>query len=80
MESQHTEYAVGIGEVLWDMLPEGKKLGGAPANFSYHVSQFGLPGCVVSAVGNDALGEEITDNILDKDLDFSIDKVPYPTG
>ena len=40
---------VGMGEALWDILPEGKKLGGAPANFAYHVSQFGLKSCVVSA-------------------------------
>ena len=33
---------VGMGEVLWDMLPEGKQLGGAPANFAYHASQFGF--------------------------------------
>lgn len=36
------KYVVGIGEALWDVLPEGKKIGGAPANFAYHVSQFGL--------------------------------------
>ena len=41
---------VGMGEALWDVLPEGKKIGGAPANFAYHVSQFGLESCVVSAV------------------------------
>ena len=40
---------VGMGEVLWDILPEGKKIGGAPANFAYHISQFGLDSCVVSA-------------------------------
>ena len=34
--------AVGIGEVLWDMLPDGRKIGGAPANFAYHTSQFGI--------------------------------------
>ena len=28
-----------MGEALWDMLPEGKKIGGAPANFAYHISQ-----------------------------------------
>lgn len=44
---------VGMGEALWDVLPDGKKIGGAPANFVYHVSQFGLPSCVVSAVGDD---------------------------
>ena len=41
----NNKYVVGIGEVLWDVLPEGKKLGGAPANFAYHVSQFGLNSC-----------------------------------
>ena len=71
---------VGIGEVLWDVLPEGKKIGGAPANFAYHVSQFGLPGCVVSAVGEDALGSEILDNFRDKGLCTHIATVPYPTG
>ena len=53
---------VGMGEALWDMLPEGKKIGGAPANFAYHVSQFGLKSMVVSAVGDDALGNEILDS------------------
>ena len=38
---------VGIGEALWDVLPEGKKIGGAPANFAYHVSQFGLDSLTV---------------------------------
>ena len=50
------DIVVGMGEALWDVLPEGKKIGGAPANFAYHVSQFGLPSRVVSAVGNDPLG------------------------
>ena len=53
---------VGMGEALWDVLPEGKKIGGAPANFAYHVSQFGLSSCVVSAIGDDALGHEIVEN------------------
>ena len=51
-------YVVGLGEVLWDVLPEGKKLGGAPANFAYHISQFGYDAMAVSAVGNDTLGDE----------------------
>lgn len=71
---------VGMGEALWDVLPEGKKIGGAPANFAYHVSQFGLPSCVVSAVGDDALGNEILENFASKDLNYMIEKVPYPTG
>ena len=47
---------IGLGEVLYDVLPQGAKLGGAPANFAYHASQFGYEAVAVSAVGNDALG------------------------
>lgn len=71
---------VGMGEALWDMLPEGKKIGGAPANFAYHVSQFGLDSRVVSAVGEDDLGKEILDNFREKNLNCMIETVPYPTG
>lgn len=71
---------VGMGEALWDVLPEGKKIGGAPANFAYHVKQFGLPSCVVSAVGADPLGDEILENFNAKGLDTLIETVPYPTG
>ncbi|MBJ2188942.1 MAG: carbohydrate kinase [Muribaculaceae bacterium] len=71
---------VGMGEALWDVLPEGKKIGGAPANFAYHVSQFGLKSCVVSAIGDDALGAEILKNFDGKQLCHLIDTVPYPTG
>lgn len=74
------DIVVGMGEALWDVLPEGKKIGGAPANFAYHVSQFGLPSCVVSAVGDDALGKEITENFTSKGLNQLIAEVPYPTG
>ncbi len=71
---------VGMGEALWDMLPEGKKIGGAPANFAYHVSQFGLDSRVVSAVGEDELGVEILKNFHEKKLNCMIETVPYPTG
>ena len=74
------EMVVGMGEALWDVLPEGKKIGGAPANFAYHVSQFGLPSRVVSAVGEDKLGAEILDNFREKKLNCMIEQVPYPTG
>ncbi len=74
------DIVVGMGEALWDVLPEGKKIGGAPANFAYHVSQFGLPSCVVSAVGADALGKEIIENFTSKGLNQLIAEVPYPTG
>lgn len=74
------KYVVGIGEALWDILPEGKKIGGAPANFAYHVSQFGLESKVVSAVGDDKLGDEILENFREKKLNIAIEKVAYPTG
>lgn len=69
-----------MGEALWDVLSEGKKLGGAPANFAYHVSQFGLESRVVSAVGQDKLGAEILENFRQKQLYGLIETVPYPTG
>ena len=76
----HNTIVVGMGEALWDMLPEGKKIGGAPANFAYHVSQFGLDSRVVSAVGEDELGAEILKNFREKKLGCIIETVPYPTG
>lgn len=74
------DLVVGMGEALWDVLPEGKKIGGAPANFAYHVSQFGLPGLAVSAVGDDNLGKEIRENFVSKGLNHKLDVVPYATG
>lgn len=71
---------IGMGEALWDVLPEGKKIGGAPANFAYHVSQFGLPGMAVSAIGDDALGKEIRENFTSKGLKHHLATVPYATG
>ncbi|MFI3304306.1 MAG: carbohydrate kinase [Rikenellaceae bacterium] len=73
-------YIVGVGELLWDILPDGKKIGGAPGNFAYHASQFGYKSAVVSAVGSDKLGDEIVDNIREKGLDKYVERVAYPTG
>lgn len=75
-----TRYVVGMGEALWDVLPEGKQIGGAPANFAFHVSQFGLPSRVVSAVGQDKLGEEVHEAFAERHLEGIVADVPYPTG
>lgn len=75
-----SKFVIGIGEALWDMLPEGKKLGGAPANFAYHASQFGLEGLAVSAIGQDKLGEEIVEALEEHQLPYHLDRVDYPTG
>ena len=71
---------VGIGEVLWDMPPQGKVLGGAPANFAYHASMMGAESFIISAVGNDALGREIIDRLSEYGLEKHISRVDYPTS
>lgn len=73
-------YVVGIGEALFDCLPDGRKLGGAPANFAYHVSQFGLNGWAISAIGDDELGEEIVETFEKVGLDHILPVVEQPTG
>ena len=74
------KYVVGLGEILWDLLPEGKKMGGAPANFAYHVSQMRLQSIIVSAVGDDELGHEILRLLDERHLTYHIDKPSHPTG
>ena len=80
------KYVIGIGEALWDCLPEGRKIGGAPANFAYHVSQFGLQSKAVSAIGDDDLGHELEaifrdiHDVQSPSFDYQLAKVNYPTG
>ena len=72
---------VGMGEALWDVLPDGKKIGGAPANFAFHAGQAGMDSRVVSAVGNDALGEEALATLEGKGLNIeAVARVDFPTG
>ena len=74
------KYVIGLGEALFDCLPTGRKLGGAPANFAYHVSQFGFQSYAISAIGNDELGQEIFDTFEQVGLHYCLPKVDYPTG
>ena len=73
---------VGLGEVLWDVLPEGKKLGGAPANFAYHAGQFlGSDNTIaISALGEDRLSDETIEALRSHGLNDLLPRVPYPTG
>ena len=72
---------IGIGELLWDVFPSGKRLGGAPVNFAYHCAQMGAQAVPVSAVGKDALGDEILDTLKGMHLDTSqIAQNERPTG
>ena len=71
---------MGLGEALWDVLPEGKQLGGAPANFAYHAGQHGFESVAVSALGNDALGDETAEMLDAKHLNYVMPRVDFPTG
>ncbi len=55
---------VGIGEVLWDLLPGGRQLGGAPANFTYHARALGADARIISRVGHDELGHEARNRLI----------------
>lgn len=85
-EGSDEQILVGLGEVLWDILPQAsgrgpcKSLGGAPANFAFHASQPGFHSIVVSAIGNDTLGKETLDTLNEKKLDHRLAMVPFPTG
>lgn len=74
------KYIAGLGEILWDMLPSGKKLGGAPANFAWHVAGLGLEGIALSAVGRDALGDEIIRTLDGVHLPHSLQLSAKPTS
>ena len=71
---------VGIGELLWDLLPTGKTAGGAPINFVYHASRLGAEGYAVSAIGDDEDGVDILKELDKNSIQYLIEKVPYPTG
>ena len=71
---------VGIGELLWDMLPSGKRAGGAPINFVYNATQLGAEGYAISAVGKDALGDEILEELGKSGIKGIIERNDFPTG
>ena len=73
---------LAVGEILWDLLPAGRQLGGAPANFAYHAHALGADVGVVSRVGNDLLGREILDRLrlLGIPMDYLTVDPTAPTG
>jgi len=82
MTENKKNIVVGIGEILWDMLPAGKQLGGAPTNFAYFAKVLGAEAHVASRVGHDSLGREILSKL--EKLGFSrkyiaVDRA-HPTG
>jgi len=79
-DGRHT--IVGLGELLWDLLPAGKQLGGAPANFAYITNLLGDKGVPASRVGNDSLGDEALQRLTQLGLsaDFVQHDPVHPTG
>jgi fructokinase len=73
---------VGLGEVLWDLLPAGPQLGGAPFNFTFHCHQLGQPAVMVSRVGRDELGGRIRSALREHGLseEFVQEDAEHPTG
>ena len=71
---------VGIGELLFDVFPDRKALGGAPTNFAFHSQQLGHEAISVSAIGRDALGEEIKAELQARQLPAILQETDYPTG
>ena len=63
---------LALGELLWDVLPSERLLGGAPANFCYRLRQLGVPALIVSRVGQDALGDELLAGLSEKNFDLSL--------
>lgn len=75
-------YIVGIGEVLWDYFEDKDNyvLGGAPFNFAYHINQFGLNSVVISAIGNDKLGQNLEADVRKKNVPYMLERLNLPTG
>ncbi len=71
---------IGVGEILWDMLPSGKRAGGAPVNFVYHAIQAGADGYAISKVGQDAKGSEILDELKKNKIKYIIGESHLPTS
>jgi fructokinase len=72
---------VGIGEIVWDMLPAGKQLGGAPLNFAYMAKELGVTSYAISAIGNDELGNETFAKLSGLGVNISaLQRNKLPTG
>lgn len=78
----HRRTVVGLGEILWDLLPEGSRPGGAPANFAVMSSRLGDRAVVASRLGPDALGAEARTALeaFHANTDFLQTDAEYPTG
>ena len=77
----NTKKAICFGEILWDLFPSGKKIGGAPLNVAFRMTQLGIPTTMISAIGSDALGEELQQAVAEKGVATMLQKKKsFPTG
>ncbi len=77
---ENKSLVIGIGELLWDVFPDQKKIGGAPVNFAYHVSKLGIESLAISAIGKDELGRELLSVIDKAGVHYNFSRNGYPTG
>ncbi len=82
VNSGKEQSVLALGELLWDILPSEKLLGGAPANFCFRLQQLGIPARMVSRVGSDRLGDELLFELEARSFDLSlVQRDPIvPTG
>ena len=82
LKSEAKYIVVGLGELLWDILPSGRQLGGAPANFAYMAALLGDRAIIASRVGDDTLGHEALQQLEQTSLDVSHVQLDaaHPTG
>lgn len=73
-------YIVGLGEVVFDILPDSRKLGGAPADFLNFAVKNGADGYLISAIGADDLGREVVNELKKFSITPVLSITPYPTG
>lgn len=72
---------ISLGEIVWDVFPDEKKLGGAPLNFAYYAHQNGARSYIISALGTDSLGDETVELVKSTGVDYSLTRRnSYPTG
>jgi fructokinase len=82
MEPPSNFRILGLGEVLWDLLPNGRQLGGAPSNFAYHARALGADASIISRVGEDDLGREALQRLRQLGLPTDLVQTDpaHPTG
>ena len=77
-----TTTLIGLGEMLWDEFPDGRRPGGAPANVAYHATMVGLRGSIASRVGRDQDGDILVEQVRQHGVDVSLVQTDqeHPTG